>query len=209
MKKDYESDLSRHLRPVQAPDELWDRLQQSKVSLVKPRAGAGISWRWTAAAIATAAVVAGITLWMNRELTTEELAVSALSRTSERMDFLSADLAEIRSWMKTGTGLDLPLRGRPAPWVQLMGAKKLTHNGVSTVEIAYRVGDSDARLVISKAPPDGDGRHTFKKSGSHHGANFQSWTMRGQMYTIASSGEAKVGCMLCHNTGAPRMPALN
>ena len=43
----------------------------------------------------------------------------------------------------------------------------------------------------------------FVKSGSYHGANFMSWTMRGQMYTIASA-DARVGCLLCHSTGAPR-----
>ena len=72
-----------------------------------------------------------------------------------------------------------------------------------TAEISYRVGDVDATLVVSKIPVEGDGRHAFVKSGSYHGANFQSWTMRGQMYTIASA-DARVGCMLCHSTGAPR-----
>ena len=58
-------------------------------------------------------------------------------------------------------------------------------------------------LVVSRIPQDGDGRHQFVKSGSYHGSSFQSWTMRGQMYTIASA-DAKVGCLLCHSTGAPR-----
>jgi hypothetical protein len=75
--------------------------------------------------------------------------------------------------------------------------------GVPTAEIAYRVGDADVSLVVSRIPQEGDGRHQFVKSGSYHGSSFQSWTMRGQMYTIASA-DAKVGCLLCHSTGAPR-----
>ena len=65
---------------------------------------------------------------------------------------------------------------------------------VPTAEISYRVGDANATLVVSKIPMEGDGRHQFVKSGSYHGSSFQSWTMRGQMYTIASA-DAKVGCL--------------
>jgi anti-sigma factor RsiW len=147
------------------------------------------------------AVVAG-TIWLNRDLTSEELAVRALSRAPEQMEFRSGDLAELRTWVKAGTGLDIPLPGRASPSVQLVGAN-VTRKGPPTAEISYRVGSSDVALVVSKAPAEGEGRHTFKKGGSYHGANFQSWTMRGQMYTIAAA-DARVGCMLCHNTGAPR-----
>ena len=87
------------------------------------------------------------------------------------------------------------------PSVQLIGAH-VNRKGKPTAEISYRVGDVDATLVVSKIPMEGDGRHEFVKSGSYHGANFTSWTMRGQMYTIASA-DARVGCMLCHSTGAP------
>ena len=207
MKKDlFEPELNRHLRPVKAPDELWDRLQRAGASspaLRKPRAGFG-TWRWAAAAVAAVVVIAGVTLWLNREPTSEELAVRALNHGPDQMEFRSDNLAELRTWVKAGTGLDLPLRGRPAASVHLIGARvtRATRTGVPTAEIAYRVGDQDARLVISKAPPDGDGKHKFKASGSYHGANFQSWTMRGQMYTIASAN-ARMGCMLCHSTGAP------
>jgi hypothetical protein len=105
--------------------------------------------------------------------------------------------------VKAGSDLDIPLRGQPAPAVHLIGAS-LTRQGTPAVEISYRVGDMDATLVISKATGDGDGKHAFVKSGSYHGANFQSWTMRGEMFTIAAA-DARVGCMLCHSTGAPRV----
>ena len=103
--------------------------------------------------------------------------------------------------MRAGTGLDLPLPVRTASSVQLVGAR-VNRDRKPTVEISYRVGGVDATLVVSKIPMEGDGRHEFVKSGSYHGANFMSWTMRGQMYTIASA-DARTGCILCHSTGAP------
>ncbi|MCU1340135.1 MAG: hypothetical protein JWO19_5716 [Bryobacterales bacterium] len=200
-----EPELKRHLGPVKAPDELWDRVHGAEVFSVEQagtsRPRMSWAWGWVAASVATVVVVAGI-VWLNRGLTSEELAVRALSRAPDQMEFRSGDLAELRTWVKAGTGLDIPLPGRVAPSVQLVGAN-VTRNGAPTAEISYRVGSLDATLVISKAPADGDGRHTIVKSGSYHGANFLSWTMRGQMYTIASA-DARVGCMLCHSTGAPR-----
>jgi len=202
MNKDWhEPELSRHLGPVKAPDELWDRVHGSEVSSSK-RAHSfkrQMAWGWAAASLATVAVVAGI-VWLNRDLSGEELAVRALSRAPEQMEFRSGDLTEVRTWVKTGTGLDVPLPGSTAPSVRMIGAT-ITRNGTPTAEISYRVGTLDASLVVSKV--EGDGRHKVVKSGSYHGANFVSWTMRGQMYTIAAA-DARVGCMLCHSTGAPR-----
>ena len=201
MKNDWnEPELSRHLGPVKAPDELWDRVQGAQAVRLRP--SRGMTWQWAAAALAMVAMIAGITVWRNRSLTTEERAVRALARGTEQLQFHSDDLAEIRNWVKAGSDLDIPLRGQPAPAVQLIGVS-LTRQGTPAAEISYRVGDMDARLVISKVSSDGDGRHAFVKSGSFHGANFQSWTMRGEMFTIAAA-DARVGCLLCHSTGAPR-----
>jgi len=206
----HEPELKRHLAPVKAPDELWDRVRSGKVSSREPRTAAS-TWRWAVAAVAAIVVVAGVAVWLNRPLSSEELAVRALNHGPEQMEFRSENLAELRTWVKTGTGLDIPLSGRTAPSVRLIGAHVVKasaiRKGSPAVEISYRVGDAGVALVISKAQPQGDGRHAFVKRGSSHGANFQSWTMRGQMYTIASVGasaDARVGCMLCHSPGAPR-----
>ncbi len=202
MKNDWnEPELSRHLGPVKAPDELWDRVNGAQ-TVHHLRPSRGMTWQWAAAALATVAVVAGITVWQNRELSGEERAVLALGRTPEQLEFRSENLTEVRTWVRSGTGLDVPMPGRTSPAVRMIGAH-VNRAGVQTAEIAYRVGDADVSLVVSKIPMEGDGRHQFVKSGSYHGSSFQSWTMRGQMYTIASA-DAKVGCLLCHSTGAPR-----
>ena len=196
----YESELKRHLGPVKAPDNLWDRVHVARA--VKPRPDRGISWQWATIAVATVAVIAGFTVWLNRDLTGEELAVRGLSHTAAQLDFRSDNLTEVRAWVKSGTGLDVPLPVRTAPSVRMIGAR-INRGQVAAAEISYRVGDSNATLVVSRIPANGDGRHAFVKSGSYHGTNFQSWTMRGQMYTLASA-DARVGCILCHSTGAPR-----
>lgn len=205
MNKDWnDPELKRHLGPVKAPDELWDRVRgaggSASVYVLKPRRS-GV-WQWAAAAAATVAIVAGITVWQNRELSGEERAVRALSRAPEQLQFRTADLVELRTWVKSGTGMDLPLPVRTASSVELVGAY-VSGKDRPTAEISYRVGGMDATLVVSKIPMEGDGRHQFVKSGSFRGSSFQSWTMRGQMYTIASA-DARAGCLLCHSTGAPR-----
>jgi len=207
MKKDlFEPELARHLGPVKAPDQLWDRVQGAasagrSVSPVRTRqTGWNPAWAWVSA-VALVALAAGLTVWLNRELTHEQIAVRALSRTPEQLQFRSADLSELRAWVKNDTGMDVPLPVRTASSVQMVGAY-VSRKKTTTAEISYRVGGTDVALVVSKIPAQGDGRHAFVKGGSYHGANFQSWTMRGQMYTIASA-DARVGCLLCHSAGAP------
>jgi anti-sigma factor RsiW len=207
MKNDWnEPELSRHLGPVQAPEELWDRVHGADSSqrgfVLRPRRQVSSAWQWAAAALATVAIVAGITVWQNRDISGEERAVRALSRTPEQLEFRSENQTEVRTWVKSGTGMDVPMPGRTSPAVRMIGAR-VDRAGVPTAEIAYRVGDADVSLVVSRIPQEGDGRHQFVKSGSYHGSSFQSWTMRGQMYTIASV-DARAGCLLCHSTGAPR-----
>ena len=205
MKKDlFEPELARHLGPVKAPDQLWDRVQGAASAGRSVRTGQigwNPAWGWVSA-VALVALAAGLTVWLNRELTSEQIAVRALSRTPDQLQFRSADLSELRAWVKKDTGMDVPLPVRTASSVQMVGAY-VSRKKTTTAEISYRVGGADVALVVSKIPAQGDGRHAFVKGGSYHGANFQSWTMRGQMYTIASA-DALAGCLLCHSTGAPR-----
>jgi hypothetical protein len=204
MKKDlFDPELSRHLGPVKAPDQLWDRVQGAASagrSVRSAHTGWNPAWAWVSA-VALVALAAGLTVWLNRDLSSEQLAVRALSRTPDQLQFRSSDLSELRTWVKNGTGLDVPMPVRTASSVEMVGAS-VSRKGIPTAEISYRVGGVDTTLVVSKIPVQGEGRHQFVKGGSYHGANYLSWTMRGQMYTIASA-DARVGCLLCHSTGAP------
>ena len=206
-KEQFESELSRHLGPVKAPDDLWDRLQgsgarQSQASVRTPFWTR--SWTWVAAAAAVAGLAIGVNLARNRNQSLEEMAVGALGRGPAQLKFRSGEAKAVRAWIKSGTGLDVPMPSALSPSVQLVGATMVSSK-VPTAQISYRVGNTEATLLVSKADPAANTMHTFVRSGFSHGASFQSWTMRGQMYTIATSAEAKVGCLLCHNGGAPRL----
>ena len=207
-KEQFEPELARHLAPVKAPRDLWARIQGVRIQSPEvspgqrpPRSNAG--WIWAAGAVALVALAAGLTVWLSRDLSSEERAVRALGRAPEELQFRSADSAELRAWVKSGTGLDVPLPVRTASSVRVIGASVNRRKGTPTAEVAYRVGNVDVALAVSKISAGGDGRHAFVKTGSYHGTNFLSWTMRGQMYTIAAT-DTRVGCMLCHSTGAPR-----
>ena len=198
----HEPELSRHLGPVKAPDELLDRLHGSGAG-VRSRATFGTpKWVWVAAAAAALVGLAvGVSLMRNRSMSLEELAVAALGRSPDQLKFQSGEARAVRAWIKSGTGLDIPMPFQLSPTVRLVGATVVSSK-VPTAEVSYRVGEMDVTLAVSKADPAANTKHTFVRSGTYHGANFVTWSMRGQMYTVAAA-DAKVGCLLCHNGGAP------
>lgn len=169
----FEAELTRHLGPVEAPGQLWGRIRGAREQDGKQHRSWGVR-HWAAVSLATLALAAGIRVGVNR----------ALSRATAQVEFRSGDPAELRAWIKTGTGMDVPLPDRIAPSVHLMGASHTS----KTAEISYRVGSLDTALVVSNAKAEDDGRHTLL-----------SWTMRGQIYTIAAA-DARLGCILCHST---------
>src|SRR5438045_2187954 len=70
MKKDlFEPELARHLGPVKAPDQLWDRVQGAasagrSVSPVRTGpTGWNPAWGWVSA-MALVALAAGLTVWL-------------------------------------------------------------------------------------------------------------------------------------------------
>src|ERR1041385_4665897 len=122
MKKDvFDPELSRHLGPEKAPEELWDRIRGARVSVSpQARTGWGRAWVLAGAALAAVAIVAGATVWFNRGLSGEERAVRALYRAPEKLQFHSNDPAELRAWVKAGSGLDVPIPVHTASMVQVI-----------------------------------------------------------------------------------------
>jgi len=66
MKKDlFEPELARHLGPVKAPDELWDRVHGAAPagrSVRTRQTGWNPAWAWVSA-VALVALAAGLTVW--------------------------------------------------------------------------------------------------------------------------------------------------
>jgi hypothetical protein len=205
-----EPTLARHLGRMKAPDELWDRVQapraqQQEVSPKPAFFGRKLAWTMAAAAVAAAGV------WMLHQprdpiAENEALAARTLNGGASRMEFRSEQAPEIRAWVKAKAGLDIPLPVSTSAAVRLLGAH-VTAGRDSTAEILYQVNGRNAVLTIAKVDPKigGDGSHRFLGGGTRDGARTSSWTMRGQMYTVACPFpvDPRAGCTLCHASGPP------
>jgi hypothetical protein len=172
--------LERELAPVTAPEELWDRVQLPRARRCRHPLHRQGAW-----ALAAAALV---------------LAVWGL-RTSRQLEFHSTDAVRIQSWVKVNSGLDVELPARPPRSIQLLGAHVI-RGANPAVEVTYRAGNHDARLLVLKAdeslanPP----AHEVLGNGLRNGASVFSWSMHGQQYTLACAtpGDLQAACLLCH-----------
>ncbi len=176
-----EQALAQHLRPVTAPEQLWERIQNPRK--VKSR-GMDLRYGLAAAVLLLVAIVWG---FHSRQQSTLE----------------SATAAEIKDWIELKTGLEIPLRVESSTAVRLVSASV----GKGTAEIACRVGNHEAKLMVSKArsgPLNAGGHRNYK------GQRVFSWIMAGQFYTLAcaSPEDMRIACLLCHSD-AQRQAVLN
>jgi hypothetical protein len=189
-----ESALRRDLMRVEAPAELWERVQnppaQRRETGAKPLA-------WALAALLVVAAVLGLRA-------RESHAAGAVTA-----DLQSGDPAQIRAWVRSSTGLDIALPDVLSQSVRLVGAR-VVNPTVPSVQVAYRVGDRDATLLVARTSDSGSIRHADLRTVNNDGKI--TWIMHGQMYTLSGAGplsctsplpctspdDARVACLLCH-----------
>ena len=164
--------------------------------------------------VAMLMLVAGGAWWVGnldqRPTTPEAMAVAALENGSEPLTLETSDPAEIRSWVKANSGIDIPLPPKHDSVIQVIGARMM--DGPNPMaEVSYQVGEYRAALLVAKDP-------TGRKSYPTHGlrpsdplekAHVSSWSMRGQSYTLASNArgdEFERACLLCHDQ-TPSLPS--
>jgi len=171
-----EPELQRELREVTAPPELWDRVQSARFSRPPERSHRRMVW-----ALALPVVLAAVAWSVVR---------SPVRENSQTLAFHCQNPAQLRAWVRATTGIDVPLRAAPPASIQLTGARNLGER----VEIAYRAGDHDAALLVSRANGAADVPH-----GNPTG-NASSWVMAGLRYTLACDNPAdlQLACKLCH-----------
>jgi len=172
-----ETVLERKLDRVAAPEELWDRIDNRSLTVAaqterlpnRDRKGAVLAWTLVAATLVI------VLVWGLRP----------------RRDLVlrSDSAAQIREWVQANAGLDIPLLGHSAQ-VRLTGARLVRGD----VEIACRVGDHQAKLLVSK------GNSTLQHGAQPTKATV-SWGMAGRVYTLASATpeDLKIACLLCHS----------
>ena len=162
------------LRPVAAPPELWGRVQSGRVSQPQTTSR-GFVW-----AMALAVVLAAVAL-----------SVRSPVRDSQQLAFHCQNPAQLRAWVKAKTGFDVPLRAALPASIQLIGAR----SAEGRAEIAYRAGNRDALLLVSRAEA---GTANIPHSGLS--GKVSSWVMSGQRFTLACADPAalQLACKLCH-----------
>jgi hypothetical protein len=153
--------LARHLDPVPAPEELWGRVRNPRVIRKKKSVHTSV---YAARLGACATILLAVWLLVGHR------------------GLRSNDPGEIRGWVQAKAGIDVPLRARPAG-IQLKGATV----SKGTVEIAYKVGNRDGRLMVG-------GRRVAS------GPRVFTWSIDGRTYTLecATPEDLKIACSLCH-----------
>jgi len=189
--------LERHLGPVTAPRELWDRVRNPPAARpAQKQVIRKLAWTF-AALLAFAGVTSGLRAPIS-SAANEKAALQALARGNGELEFRSAKAAEIRGWIRAGTGMDVPLAENSQ--VRLLGAHVVA---AGIVEIAYEVGSNGgAALVVSKAgwSLSSKDRHGELGREPYQSRKTLSWTRGAQQYTLACSipGELQAACSLCH-----------
>jgi hypothetical protein len=176
-----ESELSQKLSRVKAPEDLWNRIQNPKPSSSQGVQSTREKLTW--------ALVAAC------------LAVALIWGIPAHRGIQSASATQIREWVKTNTSIDVPLVGDPSP-LRLVSASASRQG----IEIACRIGNRPAKLLISKnksilAP---------KHAALNNNDTTISWGMSNRVYTLACATpeDLRIACLLCHSNSERRI-ALN
>ena len=199
----FDAELSRHLRPVAAPEGLWERIQESNL----PEPVVTLRWPLWAFAAALAATIALFCLSLRSDTMPylTKLAAREMTADSRPMDFRSSDPAQIQAWVKANAGFDIPLPAEGP--VQLTGVK-LIRGGKLAACVSYRIGDRAGKLLVAQGTSPAP-QHPSVQRESTHGVSLASWSMGGQQFALAwpASQDLHGACVVCHVDGVDRKPA--
>jgi hypothetical protein len=123
-------------------------------------------------------------------------------------EFRSRDAVAMRTWVKTRTGLDIPLVAGGSPLVRLASVRfwSGTGNDLTNAEVAFLVENRPATLRVSPAgtASSNDVEHRLLAGEPNRGSKAASWIVRGKLYMLAcaSPEDLRIACSLCHGAGA-------
>ncbi|MFM2125266.1 MAG: hypothetical protein RL328_1717 [Acidobacteriota bacterium] len=200
--------LEKHLAPVSAPANLWSHVRGPVRAVNRP---AWTAWAGAAATLTLAAGGWGLWQATRPRPSVEAMAVAALDQPAAQLPLLTQDANTVRKWIKTESGLDVPLPPKHDGLVKILGARIDGGRDGQVAEISYQVGEYRAALLVAKDPSGKRSypNHDVRSSDPYQKARVSSWSMRGQTYTLAWSapGEFRVACLLCHSGQPPDPPA--
>jgi hypothetical protein len=184
-------ELAHRLTPMEAPEGLWERVENGLRPPVRRSAFTNRLWAWQMAAMATVVLAMGA-LWIANlkepALDIRQLAASGQWRSTD-LGLRSQDPGEIRRWLRRQAGLDVPLPASTA--VRLDGARVLRRGGQRVAAVEYRVGRDTVTLLVAKAD--------LRTPLPAHGGRVAAWQAHDQVYAVAgSTGRVEAACQLCH-----------
>jgi hypothetical protein len=218
-----EDELRSQMRPVAAPEALWDKVQHARTQAKltgksRPSSSVRPLWFMPVCAAMLVLMTAGL-LWGIRQsrghlrdrapLTDQELRVLADNSLGE--SYSSDNPAQIRNWVKSRSSIDIEMPSSRSEAIHLLGAKIVQLHGSLIAAVAYKVGLDSATLLVSRQAEccnaGASSRHLISRTETAAGIGLASWNMREQTYTIAytCSGEPQGACQLCHADARNRL----
>ena len=206
-----ERELTSQLRPVMAPDGLWEQIAGGARPVDRRRRFSPVLWLGLWPAFAAAVLIAAAAFFLQARTQLREMAqiseqdLVVLADPASGVSFRSEDGSSIRKWVKSRGNIEIELPPNPTGAVHLLGAKLVELRGMLIAVVAYHVGNDSATLLVAKRRSlfrsGGDNsRHLFASVATPSGSNLVSWGMRDQNYAIVSTGlgDPQAGCLLCH-----------
>jgi hypothetical protein len=192
--------LRRDLAQVEAPAELWYRVQGASAAAPRhPRRP--LAWTLAVALVIVAAVLA-----VRAREEPAPLAASAAGVVEPaRIEFQSGDPAQIRAWLNRKAGIDVALPGVLEPSIRLLGAS-VVNRSEPAIQVVYMAGDREATLLVEKTSQSSAIRHADLRAEPNASGKI-TWVMRGQRYTLQcfepggfGREDARIACLLCHTS---------
>lgn len=170
--------LRRGLRRAPAPPALWNRIAGTRLEEAHSEPKQTFIRVLACASLATASL----------------LAVAWGYYPNARVDFRSDQVTEVRNWIRSRTGFDIPFTAQPDRRVEMMHASIAS---TGTVEVRYRAANQDALLVVSRSSGGLPDHHHLRDIES---LTSVSWTSGRQAYTLSvqRAGDMRSACLVCH-----------
>lgn len=173
-----ERKLRRDLQRVPAPGGLWDLVMLPRPDAPQPPTRRRtLPWLLAAASVAVASVVA----------------VAWGYYPHAQVDFRSHQTSVVRDWIRSRTGIDVPLAAQPDSGIEMIQVN-LGHSGI--VEVRYRAAGRDASLTVGRATA----ARSHREVANIHGATTASWTAGQHSFTLSVQhpGDMRAACLVCH-----------
>lgn len=205
-----EKELARQLKPVAAPEGLWEKISAREGrSAARVRRGVPFEWIfWPVAAVMVLAAVAGVTRNRDRGSSEDRFTENEVTQLSSHrgVDFRPENFEDARVWVKQHAAIDIEVPAGHPPVddgsVQLVGVRMMDMRGLPIAAIEYKVGSETATLFVSGKRPGLTGDDMGPSLHLHSRRGLTYWNMRNETYTIAFTSTANPhgACILCHTT---------